>query len=194
VKDYRAFDDQLDAIVQGLVYQHKIRVDYAGLLGGGKTHDFEPYTLLMYRGGLYLLGRSHRGKKIVTLAVERIRGAERLPERFAYPKQYSPQQHTEGIFGIIEGLETRVDLLIMNAQTEAYLRARLIHPTQRFHRRSDGTTMLSLKVRGTEELKNWILGFGAYVQVLQPPKLRAELAATIAAMGTLYMENGRRAE
>ena len=84
-----------------------LRLDYAGLLGEGKTHDFEPYTLLMYRGGLYLLGRSHRGAKIVTLAVERIRRAERLPERFEYPKNYSPQQHTEGIFGIIEGPESR---------------------------------------------------------------------------------------
>lgn len=192
VKDYRAFDDQLDAIVQCLVYQHKLRIDYAGLLGGGKTHDFEPYTLLMYRGGLYVLGRSHRGKKIVTLAVERIRRAERLPERFEYPKRYSPQQHTEGIFGIIEGPETAVDLLLMNAQTEAYLRARLIHPTQRFQRRPDGTTVLSIKVRGTEELKNWILGFGAYVQVLHPPHLRAEIAATIAAMAALYPENAPR--
>jgi proteasome accessory factor B len=191
VKDYRAFDDQLDVIVQCLVYQHKLRVDYGGLLGAGKTHEFEPYTLLMYRGGLYLLGRSHRGKKIVTLAVERIRHAARLPQRFEYPARYSPQQHTEGIFGIIEGPETRVELLIMNPATEAYLAARRIHPTQRFHHRRDGTTVLSMRVRGTEELRNWILGFGPYVQVLQPPALRAEIAAAVDAMRKLYARGGR---
>lgn len=68
----------------------------------------------MYRGGLYLLGRSYRGAKIVTLAVERIRRAERVPERFEYPKRYSPQEHTVGSFGIMEGPETKVELLIMN--------------------------------------------------------------------------------
>lgn len=186
VKDYRACDDQLDAIVQALVYEQKLRIDYGGLLGRGKTHEFEPYTLLMYRGGLYLVGRSHRGEKIVTLAVERVRSAERLPERFAYPKRYSPQRHTEGIFGIVDGPETRVELLIMNAETAAYLRARRIHPTQRFQRRRDGRTVLSMTVRGTEELKHWILGFGAYVQVLRPPELRAEIAATVRSMASLY--------
>jgi proteasome accessory factor B len=198
VKDYRAFDDQLDVIVQCLVYQHKLRIDYAGLLGDGKMHDFAPYTLLMYRGGLYLLGLSHRGKKIVTLAVERIRRAERLAERFEYPKRYSPREHTEGIFGIIEGPETKVELLIMNAETEAYLAARRIHPTQRFQHRRDGTVVLSMTVRGTEELRNWILGFGPYIQVLRPGRLRDEVAKTVQAMAELYArdgeERGRRNE
>ena len=186
VKDYRAFDTQLDVILQGLVYQHSLRLDYGGLLGTGKTHEFRPYTLQMYRGGLYLLGRSHRGSKIVTLAVERIRRVERLPERFEYPKRYSPQQHTEGTFGIIEGPEARVELLINNAETEAYLRARLIHPTQRFHRRRDGRTVLSLTVRGTEELRNWILGFGSYLEVLAPAALRDEVAASARQTAALY--------
>lgn len=186
VKDYRAFDDQLDAIVQGLVYQQRLQLDYGGLLGTGKTHVFEPYTLVMYRGGLYLLGRSHRGSKIVTLAVERIRSATRLPQRFDYPRDYSPQHHTEGIFGIIEGPETRVELLVTNAETEAYLAARRLHPSQRFQRRRDGRTVLSMTVRGTEELKNWILGFGPYLEVLRPQALREEVAAAARATAALY--------
>lgn len=186
VKDYRACDEQLDVILQGLVYQQTLRLDYGGLLGAGRTHEFRPYTLLMYRGGLYLLGRSHRGSRIVTLAVERIRRAERLPERFDYPPRYSPQQHSEGTFGIIEGPEARVELLINNAATEAYLRARLIHPTQRFRRRRDGRTVLSMTVRGTEELRNWILGFGPWLEVLGPPALRDEVAAAARRTAALY--------
>ena len=193
VKDYRDCDDQLDTIVQGLVYQQRLQLDYGGLLGAGKTHVFEPYTLLMYRGGLYLLGRSHRGARIVTLAVERIRTVERLPQRFEYPKDYSPQQHTEGIFGILEGPESRVELLINNAETHAYLAARRIHPSQRFHQRRDGTVVLSMTVRGTEELKNWILGFGPYLEVLRPRHLRDEVAAAARAMVRLYRRAPRGA-
>lgn len=94
VKDYREFDDTLDRIVQCLVYQPRMRIDYAGLLGSGKVHEFDPYTLAMYRGGLYLIGYTHRVGTISTLAVERIRGAEKLPERFSYPARYSPAKYT----------------------------------------------------------------------------------------------------
>src|SRR4029453_2983651 len=146
----------------------------------------------MYRGGLYLLGRSHRGTKIVTLAVERIRQAERLPERFEYPKGYSPQEHTQGIFGLIEDPETRVELLITNAETQVYLAARRIHPTQRFERRPDGRVVLSMTVRGIEELKHWILGFGPYLKVLRPSQLRDEVAAAVKAMAALYERDAQK--
>ena len=62
----------------------------------GKVHEFDPYTLLMYRGGLYVVGRSHRRGAIITLAVERMRHVERLPDTFEYPEGYSPEKHSRG--------------------------------------------------------------------------------------------------
>jgi predicted DNA-binding transcriptional regulator YafY len=147
---------------------------------------FEPYTLALHRGGLYLIGKSHRGNHIVTLAVERMRSAKRLTEHFEYPKSYSPEKQTEGAFGIIEGPETHVELLVMNPETLAYLKSRRIHPTQRFRTRGDGKTVLSMTVRGTEELKNWILGFGPFLQVLKPRELREEMADLLRQAAALY--------
>lgn len=186
MKDYRDHDEHLDVIVQALVDQRRLRVDYAGLLGDGKTHEFEPYTLAMYRGGLYLIGRSHRGKGIVKLAVERIRDVEKLADRFDYPRSYSPAKHTEGVFGIIEGEERHVEILVHGAETEAYLRSRRIHPTQQLRRRRDGKAVLTMSVRGTEELRNWVLGFGPYLEVLKPRSLRDEVAASLRAAAAQY--------
>ena len=186
VKDYRAFDTQLDEIVFCLVHNRRMRIEYASVLGGSKTHEFEPYTLMMYRGGLYLLGRSHRARKIVTLAVERMRRVERMAGTFEYPAAYAPEKHSEGIFGIIEGPETRVELLINDAQTRAYLESRRIHPTQTFRSRRDGRAVLTMTVRGTDELKYWILGFGPHVEVLRPATLRAEVGALLATAAGKY--------
>jgi proteasome accessory factor B len=186
MKDYRDHDEHLDVLVRCIVHQYRARIDYAGLLGDGKVHEFEPYTLAMYRGGLYLIGKSNHGNRIIKLAVERIRSVERLADRFDYPRDYSPQKHTEGVFGIIEGDECRVELLIHNAETEAYLRSRRIHATQKFRRRRDGKTVLSMTVRGTEELKNWIYGFGPYVEVLEPKSLRQEVAVSFREAAELY--------
>jgi proteasome accessory factor B len=186
MKDYRAFDAQLDAIVFCLANNRRMKVDYAALLGSGKEHVFEPYSLLMYRGGLYVLGRSHRRRQIITLAVERMRRVERLPETFEYPAGYAPEKYTEGIFGIIEGPQAHVELLIKDAQTRAYLESRRIHPTQQFRPRRGGGAVLSMTVRGTDELKYWILGFGPHMEVLRPAGLRTEVARLLRSAAEAY--------
>jgi len=179
MKDYHAFDDVLDKLVRALVDQHTVRVDYAGLWRAADettVHEFDPYTLAMYRGGLYLIGRSHSYRKIVYLAVERMRGVEILRARFEYPARYSPEKHTEGAFGIVDGEETPVELLILTREGKDLLQSRRLHPTQCFAERPDGTTLLTMTVRGTRELANWVLGMAPHVKVVAPAGLREEVA------------------
>jgi len=188
-KDYREHEDTLDRIVRCLIDQHRMRIDYGGVVGEGKVHDVEPYTLAQYRGGLYLVGYSRRYERIIWLAVERIRKAEKLAERFDYPRDYTPARHTEGMFGIIGGTPTKVELLLLNPETASYLRARRIHPSQRFRTRKDGKTVLTMTVRGTDELLTWILSLGRYVEVVRPRDLREAVVGHLAASVKTYARN-----
>jgi predicted DNA-binding transcriptional regulator YafY len=191
-KDYGEFSEQLDVILRALLDQTRLKVDYAGLTGEGRQHDFDPYSLISYRGGLYLLGYSHLRSAIIYLAVERIRSVEfiRQPDgsipRFVYPRGFDPAAHTEGTFGIVDGPETKVELKIHSAQTEAYVRSRTIHPSQRFAHRRDGTTIMTMTVRGTTELANWIMSMGPWIEVLKPAALRKEVAQRHAKAARLY--------
>jgi predicted DNA-binding transcriptional regulator YafY len=188
VKDYTACDEQLDAILRAVVDQRTLRLVYAGLWREGepRTHDFDPYTLTLYRGGLYLIGRSHTHRKIIYLAVERIQSAELLEHRFEYPRGYTPERHTDGVFGIVDGPEAEVAIRILNPEGVGLLSSRKLHPTQRFTRQADGTTLLTMKVRGTEELKNWVLSLGPHVEVVRPAELRAEVKQALAAAARHY--------
>ncbi|MFZ0890508.1 MAG: WYL domain-containing protein [Candidatus Binataceae bacterium] len=194
-KIYRDYDDRLDLILRSVIGQNTIRVDYAGLTGEGKEHEFDPYTLVTYRGGLYVIGLSRLYRKIIYLAVERIRKAEFVLDRdknrarFTYPKGYHPEKHLDGTFGLLDGPVTDVELLLL-ANTEAYLRPRMIHPTQKFRRRRDGRTVLTMRVRGTTELRNFILSLGPWVKVLKPEALRKEVAGLARETTALY--NGDR--
>ena len=191
-KDYTDFSEQLDVILRALLDQCRLKVDYAGLTGEGHQHDFDPYSLIAYRGGLYLLGHSHRSNATIYLAVERIRSVEFIrqsdgsPARFAYPPRFNPEAHTEGTFGIVDGPETKVELKIHSAQTEAYVRSRMIHRSQRFVHRRDGSTILTMTVKGTTELANWIMSMGVWVEVLKPAALRKEIAQWHANAARLY--------
>ncbi len=191
VKDYRGFDHILDPIIQCLVHQRRVRIDYRGLRGEGNVHEFDPYTLAMYRGGLYLIGYSHLFHEIIWLAIERIRCVERLGATFKYPRTYSPPKYTEGMFGIIGGPPARVELLLLNPETAAFLAARQIHPTQRFSKRRDGTTLLTMTVRGTTELASWILSLGPWVKVVRPRELREEVGELLATAAALYGRGGK---
>ncbi len=62
----------------------------------------------------------------------------------------------------------------------------MIHPTQKFHRPRDGKTVLTMRVRGTTELRNFILSLGPWVKVLKPPVLRNEVAALARESAALY--------
>ena len=103
------------------------------MLGEGKEHDLEPHTLLSYRGGLYLVGRSHTYDKVIWLAVERIRSVKPTPgviaraaARASRTRRTSAPTATPptACFGVADGPEAEVELAIANAQTESYLRSR----------------------------------------------------------------------
>ena len=197
-KDYGEFSEQLDIILRALLDQTRIKVDYTLLTGEAHKHDFDPYSLISYRGGLYLLGHSDRRNAIIYLAVERIRSVEflRQPDgtltRFIYPRGFDPAAHTEGTFGIVDGPETKVELKIHSEQTAAYVRSRTIHPSQRFSRRRDGTTVMSMTVRGTTELANWIMSISPWLEVLRPAALRTEVAHRHAKAARLYYSRKQR--
>lgn len=196
-KVYEKHDADLDTIFGALLRNFRLHIDYAGLAGEGRQHNFDPYTLLAYRSGLYLLGKSDVYNRVIYLAVERIRsvrlltGPDGQPERFAYPRNYRPENFLNGVFGLIDGPETRVELLL-RGESEALLRSRMVHPSQQFRRRADGSTVLTMTVKGTTELRNWILGMGPWIEVLKPDKLRAEVADLLSEASSLYAAPGLR--
>lgn len=191
-RDYEEHDDVIDDLLQALIKQHRLRIDYAGVVGEGRTHEYDAYSIVEHRGALYLLGKSHLDGKVIWLAIERIRKAEVVrnesgnPIRFAYPPTFDPKRHTDGMFGIFGGEKVRVVLALTNPKTEAFLRARRLHPSQRFFEGADGRTHLEMTVRGTNELTNWILSTSPWVEVLEPTELRDEVGARLRESAAAY--------
>jgi hypothetical protein len=71
--------------------------------------------------------------------------------------------------------------LLRDPETTALLRARRLNLGERFHPRKDGMALLTMRVRGIDELTNWVLGFGPHVQVLRPAALRERVARDLRA-------------
>jgi proteasome accessory factor B len=53
------------------------------------------------------------------------------------------------------------------------------HPTQKVESEADGSLLWRARVSGTIEIRLWILSWGDEVEVVAPPALREDVAATV---------------
>ena len=49
------------------------------------------------------------------------------------------------------------------------------HHSQQVEELPDGGVLLAMRVGGIREIKNWVMSWGAEVEVLAPPELRAQV-------------------
>jgi predicted DNA-binding transcriptional regulator YafY len=181
--------DDVNEIITALLREERLKVTHESVSGGHKTFVIEPYTLIIYKKGLYLAGFSHHHEQVRTFALDGFRAVGWLKhDRFDYPAEFRPEQLTEGAFGLIRGEPAHVRVLF-DPKVAAYLQRRLWHPTQRFRRVPEGIEM-TMDVHGTVEVVSWVLGFGDKATVLEPATLRAEVAGETARAAAKYARVG----
>jgi len=194
VKGYEDQRHLVDGLVKALLRQERVVVRYRGLrdVGDARVHTFEPYTLAIYKGGIYVIGYSFEKEQRVFLALERIESIE--PKRtaageieiFPYPEEYTPEKHTQGAFGIFDtGKSFDVELEILSPETLAYLAPRRFHRTQKLERHGDRAT-LTMKVKGLAELAPWVMSMAPWVRVVRPKELETEVRSMLAGGLALY--------
>jgi predicted DNA-binding transcriptional regulator YafY len=62
-----------------------------------------------------------------------------------------------------------------SAAQAPYIRERTWHPGQKIEPEGDGSIILTLHVADLDEVKRWLIGFGAEAAVLTPEELQMEI-------------------
>jgi predicted DNA-binding transcriptional regulator YafY len=182
---YQGRIEHVNDILTALLREERLRVTHGSVGQHRKEFVLEPYTLLVYKKGLYLVGRSHHHQSIRTFALDGFREVEWIKgDRFEYPVDYHPSELVEGAFGLIGGPRTRVRVFF-DEKVARFVRRRQWHPTQRVEK-ADGGIVLSLEIAGTVEFESWVLGFGALAEVLEPESLREKIGEELARAARRY--------
>jgi predicted DNA-binding transcriptional regulator YafY len=183
-RDYSHAAGILNDLRQALLYQNRVKLKYRSP-SGRELYHVDPYTLIIYKGGLYLLGFAHNRSALRTFAVERVEEVRIEPERFEMPASYHPDEQFRGAFGIVseEPLHVRIRFLPVIAHA---IEGRVWHPSQKTVKLPDNSVELSFTAGGRMEIVAWVLSYGSLAELLEPPELRAELAETAAAMAGMY--------
>ncbi len=146
----------------------------------------DPYTLALYKKGLYVVGLSHRRNELRSFGLDKIKDVERhAGERFAYPEDWAPGAFFRGPWGIIRGEKVRV-VVRFHASVAHFVRRRAWHWTQEIVALDGGGVEMRVEPEGTKEMVSWVLGFGSSAEVVEPRRLREQVAKELREAAAKY--------
>jgi len=177
-KSYAKKLDLLYDVMDALIKQRVCKMGYRSLRKEkASLRQVEPLTLLTHKQGLYLLARERGEERVLTFAVDRIASFDAGTETFDYPSGYSPQQQTEGAFGLVSGKDRHKVVLEFTAAVAQLVVERRFHPSQKARRAASGGVILEMTLGNlSAELLSFVLSYGPDVRVVQPPALQAQAA------------------
>ena len=191
-KDYSDHNDMLTSLVKALVLQRQIEMVYKKAdAAQTKTHRLLPLSLLMFKRALYLVARkqdtSGSGEvRNITFAVERIQEVTVLAETFSYPHDYEPAERFQDSFGLVSKDQPQRVLLRFTPPVAANVASRRWHTSQEMTWLDGGVLEMSLKLATGEEFLSWLMGYGHYVQVLEPATLVEKISKRLEETLALY--------
>ena len=136
-----------------------------------------PYFLEVSRSepAAYVVAHDRLRGALRTFKLERIQDAELLSEPYVIPEDFDAYKWLESSWGIITEDEVEIRLRFTPAVARR-VRESVWHHSQKLEELPDGGCLLTICVGGIREIKSWVMSWGAEVEVLAPPELRAQLA------------------
>ena len=191
MRSYATQKGTLTLLRQALLLQRTVRLHYqkAGR-EGSETQRVDPYSLLLYESGLYLVGYSHRAKALRNYAVERVKQVELTDELFEMRSDLLHEAISQRPFGIIEGPAMNIRIRF-NRVVAHLLKERVWHPTQRVMSLANGDALLTMQAGGSKEILRWILSWGSDARVLEPPELVELVKTTLSSANHQYTSTTR---
>lgn len=177
LKDYSRSKDVIEKLTRAVFNKFTVRI-----LHRTPQHkepierEVDPYRLWYVNNGLYLVGHDHLKTDLRVFAVERIQSVALTNRRFEVPPDFNFEDFKQTAFNMIWGEPQEVKIRFSPSQAP-YIRERTWHPSQQIEIEPDGSIILTLKVADLDEVKRWLIGFGAEARVVVPEVLQNDIAA-----------------
>ena len=186
---YEAFDDDLDAVVTSLLRQNPFTAEYTDFKGDSGTVTIIPYSLIIHRSSLYVMGRRYRRDEVRVFRIDRMRDVHRQRrETFEYPEEvdFDPERVLEHSFGIFFGGDFEAVEVILHERWRPFSRHYRWHRDQKVRDLPDGRVAISMRVKVCPELESWVLSFGGDIEVTTPVSLRRRIQSRLRAALSRY--------
>ena len=178
-KIYRDKDDILDALLTGVIRRWKVKYRYRPHRGRAREGQLAPYALVLYKNGLYVIGKRADSDPKDTphvYAAERFLDAEHIrASSFELPSNFSVDQFFSGAFGIHHGNASHRVIIDFSADARNLIKSRVWHENQKITSADGNKVRLSFDVSDLTQVVSWVLSWGPMAKVIGPDELKEKV-------------------
>lgn len=178
----------LETIYDALEQQKQIRCRYTKKSGEIVGYDLNPLGLVFRDTVMYLIASAWEYDDILQFAIHRFITCEKTDKAAIIPTHFNIDTYiSDGNFEYLVGepLEIQVELLF-DDQVGAHLQETPLSSDQIFINEANEKNRIKATVKNTSQLRWWLLGFGEYVEVIEPGFLREEFSRISSKMSLKY--------
>jgi predicted DNA-binding transcriptional regulator YafY len=167
--------------------QEEVTFDYRKPGDARKSpRHVRPYHLANRENLWYLIGFDLERAALRTFALPRIADVVVTKKPFTRPADFSPEKFFASALGVLGGTgDFRVVIRFAAAVAER-VREREWHESQEMRELPDGALELRMRLGALSEVEQWVLGWGAAAEVIEPKELRDGVRKTVAELAAKY--------
>ena len=189
-KQYGKIMEIIEKVSQAAINKKLIEIVYYTMSRKSQTRrKIAPYKIWFFDGTFYLIADCGLREDIRIFALDRIKQLEITDEAFETPEDFNIDEFMKSSFGVFHGEPIRVRIWFASDIAE-YIGEKIWHASQRIESQDDGSIIFEAEVAGTEEIKYWVLKWGAKARVMAPDSLREETRGEVEAMLANYLNSG----
>lgn len=136
----------------------------------------DPYKIWFFNGTFYLIGLCHVRNEVRIFALDRIKMLHQTKDAFEIPEEFSFKEFIGPSFGVFQGEPIHIKVWF-SPDVVGYIKEKIWHESQEILPQDDGSIIFEADVAGTDEIKFWIMSWGAHAMVLEPESMRSEINA-----------------
>lgn len=177
----------LESVLYALQHNKEMEIEYENFVGVKFSGRVKPLCVKLFKRRWYVLTLIDNDKKRI-FSLDRIGSLTISDRTFNYPKDFAPNEYFQNYFGIIAGIEQKVENIRIRTFSElpGYLRSLPIHHSQRELESKDGYTDFALRLVPTFDFIQELLLHRDQLEILEPKTLRDEISTLITRMSRLY--------
>jgi predicted DNA-binding transcriptional regulator YafY len=177
---------KFDKLKEAINKEKKIEVNYYSMSSDKTTkRKLDPYNLFFNNGAPYLYAFCHLREENRIFRIDRIKELKLTEENFELPNDFSLADELDNAWGVEQGKKEMEVKVKFSGRAARFVPEYHWSDKQKIEEVNENEIIFKVKTGSREEIKKWILAYGAEAEVLQPRDLRQEIAQEVEKM----MEN-----
>jgi predicted DNA-binding transcriptional regulator YafY len=187
-RPHQRFRDTLATVHQAAQEQLFIDIDYFSMGRGESTRRrVAPYKVWFYEDTFYVIGYCGLRNAVRLFVVDRIEKIVLGVDHYEMPADFDADAFMQSSFGVFQGDPVQVRIRFA-PEVAGYIREKIWHPTQNLVPQPDGSLIFNARVAGVEDIRQWVLRWGAGAEVLEPEHLRRAIGLELQGMADRYRQ------